>query len=333
LKELRASSLPKLAECPLFEGSQGTSEAASRGTKMDEAYRAWIGGKSVPPLLLEEKNAVAWAVAESESLASGGHIETDEAHLAMHVPGLSATGTADALCIAHCWLADLKTGQIRNYREQMAAYALACMEAHFSDTWTAHVLYCDHAVRRSYEFTRDEAERIVRQVIADAVSPDAQPAPCEYCDWCARKDSCTAIVTHSKAAVALATSSESLTAIRDRILSSPDTIAEFARQWKQAEKDIAEPVLEKLKELAAEDKAPGWKLVQVSGREFVEADAITTTAQTANLSTASVVLAMGGKMSGKQFREWCATIGATVDDTAIKRGEPTTQLRQQKQKK
>ena len=32
MNELRASSLPKLAECPVFVGAGGYSEAAERGT-------------------------------------------------------------------------------------------------------------------------------------------------------------------------------------------------------------------------------------------------------------------------------------------------------------
>jgi hypothetical protein len=336
VKELRASSLPKLAECPLFEGASGeASPAAARGTKLDIAYREMILGVSHPLDALEEdeKAAVMWAVNESETLASGCHIETREEYLAMAVPGLSTVGTADALCIGDSWLADLKTGQVRNYREQMAGYALACMNDHFTESWTAHVLYCDQGVRRSYDFTYTDAQAIVAATIAEATSKDAEPNPCEYCGWCARKDTCKAIVHANSEAIALCTSSESLTSLRDRIMASPETVAEFARQWKQAEKDIAEPVLERLKELAALEQAPGWRLIQVTGREYAETPAIAAVANETRISAESLILAMGGKMSGKQFREWTSNLGVVLDESAIKRGEPTTQLRQEKKKK
>ena len=336
MKEIRASSLPKLAECPLFEGTSGeASPAASRGTKLDTVYRGWLEGNEEGLALCDEteKAAVLWAVAETETLASGCHIETREEYLAMAVPGLSTVGTADALCIGGSWLADLKTGQVRNYREQMAAYALACMTDHFTERWSAHVLYCDAGVRRSYDFTWDEANQIVKDVIEAATSREAEPNPCEYCGWCARKDTCKAIVHANSEAIALATSEHSLTKIRDSILSSPETVCEFARQWKQAEKDIAEPVMERLKELAALDQAPGWRLIQVTGREYAETPAIAKVANEAHLSAESMILAMGGKMSGKQFREWTSLLGIPLDESAIQRGEPTTQLRQATKKK
>ena len=48
---------------------------------------------------------------------------------------LNLTGTADAIVPTKLTHFDLKTGARRNYREQMAAYALGLMGAHFaSDT-------------------------------------------------------------------------------------------------------------------------------------------------------------------------------------------------------
>jgi hypothetical protein len=91
-----------------------------------------------------------------------------------------------------------KTGQIRNYREQMAAYSLACMDAHWESAWTAHVVYVDQKVVRSYEFTREQAERIVGDVIGMATSPLARPTPCQYCDWCANKTSAPRLCCKAK---------------------------------------------------------------------------------------------------------------------------------------
>jgi hypothetical protein len=335
MKEIRASNLPKLAECPLFEGAPGASAAASRGTLLDEAFRLACQGNMGPlnALPADDQKSVVWAIEEVEKLAKESPLETREERLAMHVSLLSAVGTADVCCDREKWLGDLKTGQVRSYYHQMAAYALACMDRTFTENWAAHVIYCDQRTRRTYEFDYQTASAVVAEVVHDATSPEAKPSPCEYCDWCARKDTCSAIVTQSKAAVELATSGESLAEIRDRILSSPERVSEFARQWKRAEKDIAEPVLTRLRELAEAGDAPGWKLTGVSGREYVEAEAIIRTAKEKNLTPESIVLALGGKMSGKQFREWCAEIGAPVDETSIKVGEATKQLRQVKTQK
>mgnify|MGYP005859299143 CR=1 FL=1 len=333
--EIRASSLPKLAECPLFEAAPGSTDATSRGIFLDAAFRAVLAGNSAPVAALQtsdDRAAVWWAVEELRSLAEGKHIETDEAYLAMAVPGLSTVGTADAKCDERAWVADLKTGQIRNYREQMAAYCLACMEDRFAARWEAHVLYCDQRVRRSYAFTYEEAAAIVQSVVNAATAPDAKPRPCEYCDWCARKDSCAALVRANTEALAVATSADSVSAIRDRILSNPETVAEFARQWKRAEKDIAKPVMERLRELAEVDAAPGWKLTQVKGREYFDHVAIVKAAQAGKAGLDSLVLAMGGTMSGEKFRAWCADLRVDVDESLARVGASSTQLRQTKTK-
>ena len=54
--------------------------------------------------------------------------------------------------------ADLKTGQLRNYREQMAAYALGFMDATFRTEWTAHLLFCDQRQLVTHRFTYEEAK-------------------------------------------------------------------------------------------------------------------------------------------------------------------------------
>jgi hypothetical protein len=200
MSELRASSLPKLAECPVFVGAGGYSEAAARGTRIDDYIRDAIADNAIPVRESAEDNAaIDWGFDTLRALADGSPIETREEYLQMDVPGLSRPGTADAVCVERRWVADIKTGQIRNYREQMAAYSLACMDAHWENAWTAHVVYVDQKVVRSYEFTREQAERIVGDVIGMATSPLARPTPCQYCDWCANKDKCKALVVQSQA--------------------------------------------------------------------------------------------------------------------------------------
>jgi hypothetical protein len=100
VSELRASSLPKLAECPVFVGSGGYSEAAERGTRIDNYIRDIVVGKEVPPPEDEgeDRAATTWGVQTLLDLADGSPIETREEYLQMDVPGLSRPGTADAVC-------------------------------------------------------------------------------------------------------------------------------------------------------------------------------------------------------------------------------------------
>ncbi len=203
MKEISPSSLPKLAECALFEGAGGTSSAAERGTAVDVAIRNLISAQDNVTFIGEDSSAIAYGVEELTRLAKGSFIETREEYLAMAVPGLSKLGTADAVCKAEKWVADIKTGQARNYRDQLQAYSLACMEDNFEMSWTAHVIYVDQKLIRSYDFTYEEAKQGTQRTIDRATSAEAKPTPCEYCSWCKHYNSCNAIVRQAESAIAL----------------------------------------------------------------------------------------------------------------------------------
>ena len=333
-KEISPSSLPKLAECALYTSAPGASAAAERGTLIDQAIREFLQDETTTfdTLTPEDQAAAQWGAAELHTLSGGYPIETREEHLGMEVPGLSKPGTADAVCVRAKWVADIKTGQVRNYRKQLAAYALACMVEHFADSWTAHVVYVDQRLRRTYEFTRDQAEAIVAETIAEATSETAEPTPNEYCGWCANQNTCRALVRQSSEALALVRSETSLEEIRDRILANPVELSAFAANWKLAEKQIAEPVIEALKaRLIAGEDIPGWKVTTGAGRSYVQADAIAKAA--ANVSKDTLILALGGKMSAEKFRQFCADAGVEVDESVIRTGADIQTLRQIKSKK
>lgn len=175
----------------MFEGAPGTSEAAARGTRLDEIIRSvWAGGEA-PALPEDELDAVQFALATLKLLAGGHEVETRESELsaAVPVPGVKP-GTMDALCIAGGWLADFKSGQIRSYHAQMAAYALACMDAYFADEWGTHLIFVDQKQVVSHTFTREEAE----QLVSGIVNAPKVETPCEYCGWCGRFESCPAVL-------------------------------------------------------------------------------------------------------------------------------------------
>ena len=333
-KEISPSTLPKLAECALFEGASGTSAAAERGTAIDIAIRNLIAGNELEPMANVvgfDFSPIDFGVKQLKRLARNSFIETREEYLAMAVPGLSKLGTADAVCKEQKWVADIKTGQVRDYRNQLMAYSLACMEDNFEMSWTAHVIYVDQSMIRSYEFTYEEAKQGTQRVIDRATSAEAKPTPSEYCSWCKHFNNCHAIVRQAESAIALIpeATGNSIEAIKDRILATPESLGSFIREWKLAEKEIAEPLLGHLKSrLESGDEVAGWKLTSVSGRRFVETEAIAKAAQ--GISKETLILAMGGKLSEKSYTEFCANNGVDPDTTAIKAGSPTTQLRQTK---
>jgi hypothetical protein len=330
-KEISPSSLPKLAECALFEGANGTSSAAERGTAVDLAIRNLISSEYDVAIVSEDAGAIKYGVDELTRLAKGSFVETREEYLAMAVPGLSKLGTADAVCKAEKWVADIKTGQLRNYRDQLMAYSLACMEDNFDTSWTAHVIYVDQKLIRSYDFTYEEAKQGTQRTIDRATSAEAQPTPSEYCSWCKHFNNCHAIVRQAESAIALIPdiNGNSIDAIRQRILATAESMGAFAKEWKLAEKEIAEPVLGHLKtRLENGDEVPGWKLTSMSGRKFVETDAIAKASQ--NITKETLILALGGKMSEKNYLELCANNGVEPDTTAVQTGAHSLQLRQTK---
>lgn len=191
--QIRSSALPKLALCGQFEGAQGSvCEAATRGLRMDAALRqAWTTGE-VPPLTQEEAIAVAWSLDQIEILHENSLVEMREEFCKILVPIIDYTGTADAICVEKLWIADLKSGQIRNYREQMAAYCLGLMTQHMESEWTYHLLFCDQQEVVSETLSFREAYEIVFGVFQNVGQP---PVANEYCGWCSKSLTCSARVS------------------------------------------------------------------------------------------------------------------------------------------
>ncbi|HEY2343845.1 MAG TPA: hypothetical protein VGH90_12465 [Chthoniobacteraceae bacterium] len=188
---LRPSNLPKLAKCSQYRPDADAGEHAARGAKLDAIFRARIAKQNVDTAHLDdsEKEAIRWAVDTAFALAGPHDLESDES--ALRITCLGLEGTADLLCRAGRWSADLKSGHRHGYLEQQAAYALGFMDAFFEDTWTVHLLYCDLEVVETLHFTRDEALCVVRDALAKSHDSNP-PAINEYCGWCARRWDCKA---------------------------------------------------------------------------------------------------------------------------------------------
>ena len=334
MKELSPSMLPKLEGCPVYVSQWTTSPAAERGTRVDR----WIRDRihiiaDAEPMPEEEKETVMWGVHKLLELAADHDIECRETNLAMSVPALSRVGTADALCVDGGWLADIKTGQVRDYLAQAAAYSWACMERYFADYWVAHIVYVDQRLVRTYEFTIEEAEKITRRAIDRATSPDAQPTPCEYCDWCSNKDTCKALVGQSNAALADVSSvnNDSLTTIRDRILSDPQQHVDFVTRYKFFVKEFGDPLTDALRDrLEAGEQIDGWALTNPKDRQYIEPETALMVA--GQLDPETAFLAGGGKMSAEKFLEFAQELQIENPHNLVKSAPGTKAMRQIKKK-
>lgn len=265
MKQIRSSSLPKLAACGQYESAPGTSEAAERGTRLDAALRsAWEHGE-VPPLEQDDAVCVAWAYATISQLAAGWHVDMAEGNCRIRIEQINYTGTADAICYKRQWLADLKSGQVRNYKEQMAAYALGLMDKTQTNTWTAYLLFCDQQKIVTHAFTRDEALDIVTAVVNNIGKP---PTPNEYCGWCVRSLTCSARVDAQE--TALATTNDAF----QLILNDPDRLGDFLQRCKIFEDFQAAAVAKAREMLESGTLVAGWKLGKARASRYVSEETL-----------------------------------------------------------
>ena len=95
---------------------------------MDLAMRELLAGGEMPAGVTgEDAAAVKWAVEAVQELAAGAQIFSADADCKVMTPGMEHMGTADAIIPERPLVIDLKSGKVRNYREQVAAYALGLM--------------------------------------------------------------------------------------------------------------------------------------------------------------------------------------------------------------
>ena len=175
--KIRHSSLPKLALCGQYEGAPGTSPAAERGTKLDQAFRhAWTTGE-FPDWELPEEDAAAvrWTINQCALLGGvADKLLTSDEACRVTTAGIDHTGTVDGVALLANWSMDLKSGQIYDYSAQMAAYALGLMQMRFEQTWTTHLLFCDQRQVVTHHWTYKSASDLVRGILSNVGSGPRQ---------------------------------------------------------------------------------------------------------------------------------------------------------------
>jgi hypothetical protein len=216
------------------------------------------------------------------------------------VPLIDYTGTADAICLGGQWIADLKSGQVRNYREQMAAYCLGLMTQHLETEWTYHLVFCDAEEIVSETLTFAQAREIVQGVLDNLKNP---PSENEYCGWCAKSLTCSARVGAKDAAVAVTEKSlapDSPAFLE--LLNDPERLGKFLDQCKTFE-DFQEAAQAKTRGLLENGiDVPGWRLQKGRVTETVTVETQFKHAAEKQVSYGDLLRAQGA-MSAKKFRE------------------------------
>lgn len=323
---LRPSSLPKLAECPCYTSTPFAGGAAARGTLMDTAFRDIMQGRT-PSVVLPQENldAVMWAADTSHLLAGVTTILTDEQDCRVTVRGVGP-GTADIVfpdLEAH---GDLKSGQVRNYREQMAGYALAFMDEHFASQWTYHLLFCDQKQVVTETLTYEQAAEIVAGVVARYTSPTRKPRVCAYCSWCAHNGNC-------EAQLALAVVPHALPATMgvDALLADPVALADFMAGCDAIEEIQKVAKARMLDMLKRGISIPGYKLQTRTGNKYASPQVVSK--HLAGLSVDRLAEAYGS-MSASKFREVFTTEYplAEFPENALESGASSTFVTKDKTK-
>ncbi|XHR30530.1 MAG: DUF2800 domain-containing protein [Chthoniobacteraceae bacterium] len=265
---------------------------------------------------------VEWAVTTLKVLAGDSPVITREEDCRVIIPGFENPGTADALVLGKFAHADLKTGAMRNYREQMAAYALGLMDVYFASEWTAYLLFCDQRELVTLHFTYAEANAVVERVVAAYHATTKQPALCEYCGWCSKEATCPARLALAQDAVAVTAPGFSF----DAVLADNEQLSKFLLACSVLE-DYRKRAEETTKErIQAGVTIPGWKLVTRRGPEFVDHVTVGHHIQAIGFGA---ILAAYGNLSAKKFRElWAQKIDKPFPEEAVKHGQASLSLRQ-----
>lgn len=158
---------------------------------MDGVFRSLLGGSFIawaPETSQDDREAIEWAVARVRLFAGSDAVQSEESDLFVEMLGMQ--GTADyAVPVQRC-SGDLKSGQVRNYDEQQAAYAVGFMEREFVSEWTTHLLFCDERQVVTRKWTLESATALIAPILARVKTQGIAPTPCDYCGWCAHRWTC-----------------------------------------------------------------------------------------------------------------------------------------------
>lgn len=310
---LRPSMLPKLEQCPCYVPSEGTSDAAQRGTEMDEAARILLetgdeekafanlkhyDGKA------DEKEGVRWAVHMAQMLTAPEKVysQKDDCKLPA-AKGMESGGECDWRCPALHKTGDWKSGEIRSYRAQMASYALSEMDQAFVDDWTCYLFFFDKQELVIESFAYESAKALVSEITQSCTDPDKEPVPCDYCGWCGAKATCPKLNKMAKDNHELMVAEKSEVAPRqwfDTILADPAALAYFLDCSKAAEAFISEGKAKALEYMESGVEVPGYTKAHRSGGKTI--DPVTVGHYIGEMGFGDVLQAYGA-LSEKKFRE------------------------------
>ncbi len=199
-KFLSPSSAPNVIACAFYE-SGGVSRVADKGTELHRYHEALLLGK--PYLLqnvdelkitLEDIEVVEWSAHKIKEFSSGAPILIEERLMINEEYDIFVT--ADA--IVGDTVIDYKSGQVRDYSQQLALYCLGLMRRNGSFDSRYLIHYGASKITQMGTVTREEAERLEAELILRRTAPDMFGRKAnEGCSWFKNRNSCMAKLAES----------------------------------------------------------------------------------------------------------------------------------------
>jgi hypothetical protein len=304
---------------------------------MDEAFRFALSGDAskLDALEHDEKMAVDWAVNQVRLIAEGETIISEESSLKVQTPGLEHIGTEDSRIPSKRTSLDLKSGQIRDYYAQMAAYAYGNMEREFAPDWTCILLFCDQKKVVTHTFTYNQAALIVENILAAVADPEKKPTPCEYCGWCKNKEECLPLGKAASDTLEIVDSdlNANLAQLKKYLADSPETLAAFIAKAAIFNDQLVDWAKDLAKEkLANGEEIPGYKLQKVKGTDYIDPTQVARALSTSGATMQEVVKFLGDKIKSSDMREFLDNRHCDFEFDVIQ-GSGFTKLVQDKKKK
>jgi len=256
------------------------------------------------------REAVEWAIKKTKFIADGNDVITDEDYLWVDIEEMDSDGgTMDGDIPEISTGLDLKSGMIRNYKEQMAAYALGRMRASFLESYTMILLFADQKETVTHTFTYDEAEHIVKRLRAAHLDPDHKATPCEYCTWCGAFNSC-------QARKELATRVAGHMNVQERweiIIEDPEELAEFVTGASMLD-DFVKQGKKKLLEFSDNGiDIPGFHKRKGKITRTLPADNLVEWLSNHKSISISDVVSVFGGLSEAKFKKLAESAGTTTE--------------------
>ena len=266
----RPSSLPGQSVSPRFKPG-GENENTQAGKLRHEALEAMLRGDDtlVSKLHSFDSDGVRWAYSyiQKEAPLDNYPIESEQRIEIFRDGKVIMDGTADVICGDHIF--DLKWME-RDYRHQMAAYALGLMQRRNTHSATVHILYGAFRTVKSYHILKSEAENLVYTTYDKVADPNTPCVPSSYCGWCSNSLGCSVLTNHvNKVAV-----SADAIPLKDIEIASPAQLASALNLVSVVE-EWCETVRETASNMAKSGvDIPGYRLVGRQGQREVEPERI-----------------------------------------------------------